>query len=395
MKEILFDWIIPKSLRNSDPKKSKNRNKYGRVEGWVSIVSNFLLFVFKLIIGLLINSIALIADSIHSLSDVSTSIVVIIGYKISDKPADRHHPFGHQRAEYITSLVIAIILGIAGFEFITSSVDRITNPEVQKVTIGVILFVILTILMKTWLGAFANYLGKKINSSALRAEALHHYTDTISSILVLAAIIGSGLGYPFLDGVGGIGVGVLLIWAGFSIARESADSLIGTSPSPKFVKKIQDISMNVDKVLNTHEIVVHSYGDKHFISLHVEVNQNLGIMKIHDVGDKVKAVLREKLDAYATVHVDPIDIDSQEVKQANAIVDEVLSGSSDIKNFHDLRMTNQEGHSLIIFDIVPQNPRIKTCEDIDRCSQLRKKLHKAFPDHELRIEIDPVYSFIK
>lgn len=393
MTKFLFEWIIPKSLKQQDVKNSKIKAKFGRLEGWVSIVSNFLLFVFKLIIGLLINSIALIADAVHSLSDVSTSLIVIIGYHISGKPADRKHPFGHQRAEYITSLIIAIILGIAGFEFIKSSINRLKNPEVQSITIGVILFIILTILVKTWLGAFAKFLGNKINSSALKADALHHYTDSISSVLVLIAIIGSGLGYPFLDGIGGIAVGFLLIWAGFSIARDSADELIGTSPSPQYVQKINEICMSIDNVLNTHEIVVHSYGDQHFISLHVEVDQSMDSMKIHDVGDTVKEILKERLGAYTTVHVDPIDIKSEAVKKANAIVSHVLNNSKEIKNFHDLRIVEHKDQSFIIFDIVPSSPKIQKCSDLTLCKKLRSELKKVFPKHELKIEIDPVYSF--
>jgi len=393
MSNLLYDWIIPKSLRKINTPKGEDRAGFGRLEGWVSIIANFLLFLSKLIVGLLVNSIALIADSIHSLSDVSTSVIVIIGYRISGKPADKEHPFGHERAEYITSLIIAIILGIAGFEFIKTSYHRLNNPQVQTITIGVIVFIILTILIKTWLGGFAKYIGQKIHSAALKAEALHHYTDTISSLMVLLAVIGSALGYPFLDGLGGIAVGLILIWAGFSIARDSADSLIGNPPSPEYVHQIHDICMSIDEVLNTHEIVVHSYGDNHFISLHVEVDQNLSSMETHNIGDKVKELLRNELNAYATVHVDPIDIHSKDVKKANKIVSEILSKSEQIKNFHDLRIIEQEEQSFIIFDIVPVSPKIKQCTDIKVCNKLRKRLKEVFPQHELQIEVDPVYSF--
>lgn len=395
MQNFLYDWVIPKSWLEKGKDLSKIRTKYGRLAGWVSIISNFLLFLFKLIIGLLINSIALIADSIHSLSDVSTSVIVIIGYRISGKPADREHPFGHQRAEYITSLIIAIILAVAGVEFIRSSIDRLADPEVQKITIGVIIFIVLTILVKGWLGGFAKYIGDKINSSALRADAYHHYTDSISSILVLIAIIGSAFGFTMLDGIGGIAVGILLIWAGFSIARDSADELIGNPPSPEFVKKIEDIAMSIENVINTHEIVVHSYGENHFISLHVEVDQNLDKMDIHDTGDKVRAALQQKLDAYSTVHVDPIDINSAEVQKANQIVSDILSKSNNIKNYHDLRIVEHGNQTYIIFDIVPNRPDIKACSDITLCSKLAEELNKVFPDYELIIEVDPVYSFYK
>jgi len=191
MKRLIFDWILPKSLKQQDVRQSAVRASYGRLEGWISIVVNCLLFVGKLAVGLLINSIALIADSIHSLSDVSTSIIVILGYRISEKPADSKHPFGHQRAEYVATLVIAVLLAVAGIEFIKSSFGRLTNPQLSVVTLGVLLFILLTIIVKAWLGGLSSYMGKRIDSSALKADAMHHYTDSISSNLAWIAIIGA------------------------------------------------------------------------------------------------------------------------------------------------------------------------------------------------------------
>lgn len=393
MKSFLFNWCIPRSLRGQNVQSLSVRAQYGRIGGWASIITNILLFVAKLIVGLLINSIALLADSIHSLSDVSTSIIVLIGYRISEKPADREHPFGHQRAEYIATLVIAVLLVVAGVEFIRSAVLRLHNPGITTVTYGVLIFVFLTAIVKYWLGAFAKHIGELIDSQALRADALHHYTDSISSVLVLLAIGGSKLGYTFLDGVGGILVGVLLIWAGVRIACEAADTLMGKPPTPDLVRKIQQLCLSVGNVLNTHDIVVHSYGNKKFISVHVEVDQKKSSIIAHDIGDAVESVLTEQLAAYCTVHVDPVDIDSADVKLANDIVRGIVTESRDIRDYHDLRLIRKPNHHLLLFDLVLEEQMGKKYEDIQEYRRLNDALRRAFPDCEIMVNIDPAYTF--
>jgi len=381
VKSFLFNWCIPRSLRGQNVQSLSVRAQYGRIGGWASIITNILLFVAKLIVGLLINSIALLADSIHSLSDVSTSIIVLIGYRISEKPADREHPFGHQRAEYIATLVIAVLLVVAGVEFIRSGAGRLNNPGLVTVTYGVLIFVFLTVIVKYWLGAFAKHIGELIDSQAL--------------ILVLLAIGGSKLGYTFLDGVGGILVGVLLIWAGVRIARKAADTLMGKPPTQEFVRKIQQLcfSVSVGNVLNTHDIVVHSYGNKKFISVHVEVDQKKSSIIAHDIGDAVESVLTEQLAAYCTVHVDPVDIDSADVKLANDIVREIVAESRDIRDYHDLRLIRKPNHHLLLFDLVLEEQMGKKYEDIQEYRRLNDALRRAFPDCEIMVNIDPAYTF--
>ncbi|MBU0712854.1 cation diffusion facilitator family transporter [bacterium] len=393
MQRFIYDWIVPKSLRRQDLRQATVRASYGRLEGWISIVVNFLLFGAKLAIGLLINSIALIADSIHSLSDVSTSIIVILGYRISEKPADSKHPFGHQRAEYVATLIIAVLLAVAGIEFIKSSYGRLANPQLSVVTLGVLLFILLTILVKAWLGGLSAYMGKRIDSMALKADALHHYTDSISSILVLIAILGARLGYPFLDGAGGIAVGIMLIWAGISIAKDAADSLLGNAPTLEFITSIREICMQVENVLNTHDMVVHSYGDQKFISVHVEVDQNTSSVIAHEIATKVEHQLARRLKAYAIVHVDPIDLESPELQQLRSLIEEFIQDSTEIREYHDLRMISKEDHQRIFFDIVPVQSNVQTCTELNDCRQLTDLIRRTFNQYEIRIHIDKMYTY--
>jgi len=393
MQRLIYDWIVPKSLKQKDLQQAAVRASYGRLEGWISIVVNFLLFIAKLVIGLLINSIALIADSIHSLSDVSTSIIVILGYRISEKPADSKHPFGHQRAEYVATLIIAVLLAVAGIEFIKSSYGRLANPQLSVVTLGVLLFILLTILVKAWLGGLSAYMGKRIDSMALKADALHHYTDSISSILVLIAILGARLGYSFLDGAGGIAVGIMLIWAGISIAKDAADSLLGNAPTLEFITSIREICMQVENVLNTHDMVVHSYGDQKFISVHVEVDQNTSSVIAHEIATKVEHQLARQLNAYAIVHVDPIDLDSPELQQLRSLIEKFIQDSTEIRKYHDLRMISKEDHQRIFFDIVPVQSNVQTCTELNDCRQLTDLIRRTFNQYEIRIHIDKMYTY--
>ena len=393
MQRLLYDWIVPKSLSRRDLHTASARAAYGRLEGWISIVANLLLFGAKLFVGLLINSIALIADSIHSLSDVSTSVIVIIGYRISEKPADSRHPFGHQRAEYVATLIIAILLAVAGIEFIKTSWGRLANPQVGVVTWGVLLFIVLTILVKAWLGGFSTSIGKRIDSAVLKADALHHYTDSISSILVLIAILGAGLGFPFLDGVGGIAVGLMLIWAGISIAKDAADSLLGKAPTPECIASIREICMQVENVLNTHDMVVHSYGDQKFISVHVEVDQNVSSIKAHKIATKVEHQLARQLNAYSIVHVDPIDLQSPELAQLRTLIGEFIQNSAEIREYHDLRMISKADHRRIFFDVVSIQNNVRSCGELGDCRRLTELIRQQFKEYEIRIHIDQMYTY--
>ncbi|MGC9365260.1 MAG: cation diffusion facilitator family transporter [Fidelibacterota bacterium] len=388
MKSPLFEWIVPRSLR-----RNADRTAYGCLEGRVSIVVNFFLFAGKLIIGLLINSIALIADAVHSLSDVATSLIVILGYRISARPADREHPFGHQRAEYVATLIMAVLLVVAGIEFMKSSYGRLINPRLGVVHWGVLVFVFATILIKTWLGGFSAYLGRKIDSAALRADALHHYTDSVSSVLVLIAIFGAKLGYHFLDGAGGMAVGFLLIWAGISIARDAADTLVGKAPTREYIADIRKTCLSVENVHSIHDAVVHSYGDQKFISVHVEVDQENSSLRAHEIATKVEQLLAQRLNAYAIVHVDPVDLHSPTVERLRHLIAEFVRNSSAIREFHDLRVVTGTDRQKVFFDIVPVGEAVSRCEDLDDCQKLIHKIHRYYPQYEVQIHIDQIYAF--
>ncbi len=370
----------------------EKRARVGRLAGWWSIWVNLGLFITKLLIGLLINSIALLADAIHSVSDVITSLVLIVGYKITTKPADPKHPYGHQRAEYIASLIIALLIALAGFEFIKSAIERIREPHINPIGPGVFIFVIITIVVKLAMATLAKGLGGSVNSAAIKADAIHHYSDALGSGFVLLAILGSQLGIPELDGVGGIMVGLILLWAGYTIAKEAADSILGKPPSDKLIRKIQSLSKSADEVLAIHDIVVHRYGFQQFISLHLEVNSKMDLAAAHNVAEKVRQKISKEIGAYVTIHVDPVETDNPFLNQVEKYLHGLIDQRGDIKEFHDLRLVHQQGKQLVLLDLVPHKSAYTKTKEIESRRWIKNKLQRRFPDWGIVINIDPIYT---
>jgi cation diffusion facilitator family transporter len=393
MKKELGSLLFNRVILNKNSEDSSVRARIARLEGWISIIVNLLLFASKLVVGILINSIALIADAVHSVSDVVTSFIIILGYNLYAKPGDIEHPYGHERIEYVSSLIMAILLGVAGLEFIRTSVDRFDNPTLSGISIWVLIFVFLTIVVKIWLGLFAKKIGRKINSKAVEADSIHHYTDAISSMLVLIAFVGAKFGYLYFDAIGGIAVGVLLIWSCVSISKESIDSLLGTPPSPELIKEIKDICLSTSDVLNVHDVTVHSYGDRKFITAHVEVDQKKSTDRAHEIADLVEKEIEEKLNAYSVIHVDPVDLDSQEVAEASKIVKDILKNREEVKEFHDLRIVKRPYKKVLILDIVPEESFYKNRDRSLAIDSLINDIKTHFPDMEVKITVDPIYIY--
>jgi len=361
----------------------KLRQQYGNFAGWNSIIFNTILFGLKLVMGFMINSLSLIADSIHSISDTATSVIVIIGFKISGKPADREHPFGHQRAEYVATLVIAIILIVAGIEFIKEGVERFLNPSEVNFPLPILLLVTFTMFVKFWMGHLTKYIGVKIDSKAIQADAVHHYTDVISTIFVLISLVLGNFGWYFFDGVGSALVGLMLIYTGFSIAIETSSAILGQAPSKALVEKIKNLSNSVNGVIDTHDIIIHRYGDNKFISLHIEINYHLTCGESHSISKDVELLLKEQLNAYITVHIDPIELNNPVIESVKLELSRIKSEVNELQDYHDIRMNKE--HNLVIFDIV-----LKSNEsNIEK--KITQELEQKFKDKNFEIHVDPIF----
>ncbi len=287
------------------------RAKYGYLEGLVSIAGNIILFLIKILLAFFVNSIGLAADAIHSLSDVSTSGIVVFGFKIAKKQPDKKHPFGHGRAEHIATLIIAVLLIVIGFNFIQQSFNRLlhpeplTNPNLAFITIIIILF---TVIAKILMARFSTQIALKIDSDVLHADAWHHLTDVISSIGVAIGIIGSYVGYPILDAIFGIVVSLIIIYVGFQLIKTSSDYLIGTTPSKELIRKLNDIAKKTPQVSGIHSIYVHDYGHIKVLTFHAEMDGELSLNKAHSIADIIEEKIKKTTPYYPVIHVEPSGI---------------------------------------------------------------------------------------
>jgi len=286
--------------------KSDKKKSYGYLEGFLSIVVNVLLCIMKFIFGTILNSVALIADAVHSLSDVVTSLIVILGFRVSSKPADKEHPFGHGRAERVVSIVIACMLIAVGFEFFLNGFGRLQNPVPINANLVIIILLGLSIFIKELLYHFAMWLGKKVESPTLMADAWHHRTDAFSTILVLLGFVAFEFGFYRLDGILGMVVSVFITYTGVSIIKKSASSLIGEAPSPSFINRIKMLALSCRGVKDVHHIHVHDYGGKYEITIHIRLRADTHLDKAHKKATEVEECIKGEIkNAEVTVHVEP------------------------------------------------------------------------------------------
>ena len=276
----MFQRLTDKFIPDTKEASNQYRARIGIFQGKISIAVNSFLFIIKFTLGLITGAISLIADAIHTLSDMITSLIVIWGFKQADKPTDSKHPYGHGRAEYVATLIISVLLCVAGIEFIEVSIDRIKNPIISEPEWWVVGLIFFTILIKEFTARYANFLSSKIASGLLHADAWHHRVDAISSALIICALVAGKYGFTTIDGWVGLSVSLLLIYTGFDIARDSVDDLLGTPPNSDELDKIRKIALSVDKVLGVHDIILHNYGNDMYVSLHIEIDEKKQLQKL-------------------------------------------------------------------------------------------------------------------
>lgn len=284
------------------------RAKYGYLEAAVSIVGNLFLFLLKLLLGLFINSIALIADAVHTLSDVGTSFIVILGFKMAKKPADKEHPHGHGRIEYIATLIIAVLLMITGITFIEQSIERIWKGveianEEYALVIGIV--VIVSAIAKELMAQYSNAIGKKISSDMLIADGWHHRSDAIATVLVGVSIIVTRYFFSWLDPIFGIAVSGIVIYVGVDLIRKASNSLMGCAPSKEELRSIKKMARNKKGIKGVHDVQLHDYGMERVISLHAEVDSNITVERAHEMIDGFEKQICTELNCKAIIHMDP------------------------------------------------------------------------------------------
>ena len=329
------------------------RTRYGVVSSIVGIACNLFLAVLKFLLGIISNSIAITADAANNLSDSASSVVTLVGFKLSSKPADREHPFGHGRIEYVCALVIAFLVLLVGFELGKTSVSRIISGESARFSLAVVSGLFISVCVKLWMSVFNKKLGKKINSSAMEAVSADSLSDALATGVTLLSIIAAKFTSLPVDGYIGILVSLLVMWAGVGIIRDTLTPLLGTTPDPELVKNIHDEILNYDKILGIHDLIVHEYGPgKIFASLHAEVSSTENIMDSHGLIDLIESEVSKKLGIEILIHMDPLEVENEEVCQIRDSVYASLRKLDETFSMHDFRIVPSGDFKNILFDVV-------------------------------------------
>ena len=340
---MLSQFLVQHFIKDyNDVEDEKVRNNYGFLGSIVGMVINSILFIVKLIIGMITSSISVTADAFNNLSDAASSLITLLGFKLAAKPADKEHPFGHGRIEYLSGLIVSFMVMLVGFEFVKSSYARITNPVAVKFQIIPFILILFSIVTKVWLSKFNNYMGKKINSSALQASSFDALSDvTTSSCVALSLILSKWTRFP-VDGYIGILVSLFIMYSGFTLIKDTLNPILGESPDEELVDKITNGVLSYKYITGVHDLVIHNYGPGKFMaSIHAEVPQDMSIVKIHEIIDRAEKELSSKLNIILVIHMDPINTNDEEVTTAKKELEKIIEDYPMIKSLHDFRIVGE------------------------------------------------------
>lgn len=350
------------------------RQAYGVLSGAVGIGLNILLFLGKWIAGTLSGSIAITADAFNNLSDAGSSIITLIGFRLSGQAPDPEHPFGHGRMEYISGLLVSVAILVMGFELIWSSFGKLRDPEPIESSALVLEILLASILVKVYMFYYNRSLSKKLDSAAMKATSVDSLSDTVATTLVLIATVISKYTGLILDGWFGILVGIFIVYTGGSTLKETIDLLIGQPPKKEFIDEIREIVLGHSLVYGVHDLIVHDYGPgRRMISLHAEVAVDGDIQDIHEQIDHIEHELQEKLNCSATIHMDPIVTDDKEVLEMKAKVEAMVQSLDEAFSMHDFRMVKGPTRTNLIFDV--EVPRKTSLTDNEIMNRLKEQVH--------------------
>lgn len=377
----MIDLIIKKFIKNHTSTTSATvRENYGKVAGGVGITTNIFLFLIKFSAGLFSKSVSIMADAINNLSDAGSSIITVIGFKMSGKPADKEHPYGHARMEYICGLVISFVVVILGFELVKSSFDKILHPTEINFSFVTIAILIVAIATKVWQGFFYTKFSKTINSTALKASATDSFSDVLATSGVLVSTILSKIIGFNLDGYMGVIVAIIIIISGVKLIGETINPLLGVAPEKAMVKTIKNKILSYDGIIGMHDLNIHNYGQsRRFASVHVEVSASQDIMISHDIIDNIERDFEQDLDIHLVIHLDPVITDDERVSDLREQVKEKLMEIDHTISMHDFRVVFGTTHTNIIFDVcVGFNFKYTDCELAEVINEKVKELSKTY-----------------
>lgn len=333
------------------------RESYGSLASIMGIVWNIVLSLIKIVAGMLSHSISIIADGLNNFTDMGSSVITMIGFKVSNKPADKDHPYGHGRMEYMSAFIVSVLILFVGIELFRESVgaliDGTAQPEYPLISV---IILVMSVAIKLWLFFFNRKIAKKIDAASLFATAQDCLNDCIAtSAILVSVIIAKFISLPFnLDAVMGIGVGVFILYSGFNLAKDTINIILGKPPEAELIKNIENTILSFEGFIGVHDLIVHNYGPgREFASVHVEVPQDIDIVKCHERIDICEKLVKEKLDVELVIHMDPVETDNEEINLAKSAISEALKEIHGSLTLHDFRMTpKSDNRTNFIFDVV-------------------------------------------
>ncbi|MGC4018515.1 MAG: cation diffusion facilitator family transporter [Muricomes sp.] len=368
------------------------RTAYGVLASVVGIFCNVLLFLVKFLVGMALGSVSVMADAFNNLSDAGSSIISFIGVKMAGKPADADHPFGHGRLEYIAALIVSFLVLEVGFTFLKNSLGKIRSPQELQFHLLPVILLLLSVGVKLWLGAFNKKLGEKINSKVMMAVFADSMGDVITTGATILSLIFFALTGINIDGFVGVGVALVVMWAGVEIAKDTLEPLIGEGVDPELYSRIKQFVEKYDGIEGTHDLIVHNYGpSRSMASIHAEVPNNVDIEVSHEIIDKIERDALKELGIFLVVHMDPVEMRDEEVLRIRRQVTEILGNLDDSCSIHDFRVVEGEKQINLIFDVV-----VPILYDEKKRAELQEELEARIHDNDARYQcvITVEHSFV-
>lgn len=383
--KFLTKAFIRDSENTSD---STVRSAYGVFGGVLGIICNVILFIIKFVIGSMINSIAIISDAFNNLSDIGSSVVTMIGAKLSSQRPDAEHPFGHGRFEYVCSLIVSFIIIMMGFELGKASFSKILNPVKPELNLLLMVILAISVLIKLWMHFAVKYLGKKVSSNVLLATSSDSLNDAIATSAVILSVFLCKFLPPVIDGVVGLLVAVFICVSGVKLAWETIGTLLGTSPDPMVTKKIAEIILSDKEILGIHDLIVHDYGPgRTLASVHAEVSCEKSAIMLHEIIDALEVKIMNEMGIETVIHTDPILVNDDKVNSTREVVKNILAEINPDLGMHDFRMTDGENRINLIFDLeVPYELSDK--ERKETVDMITKKIKEENPCFACVIKLD-------
>ena len=388
MTGLLIRKFVPDHEKTTD---ATVRTAYGKLSSTVSIVSNLLLFALKLLAGILSASVAITADAFNNLSDASSGIITLLGFKMANKPADPEHPYGHARYEYLSGLLISVLILVIGVELFKSGLDKILHPQItvfRWITAGILT---VSIAIKWWLCIFNRKIGILIDSGTLKAASADSRNDVLSTTAVLVATVISHFTQVDLDGYMGVAVAAFILYSGVGLVKETVSPLLGRAPDPETVQMIRDKIMSYPGVLGTHDLMLHDYGPgRQFASVHVEVAAERDMLESHDMVDNIEREFLAHTGIHMVVHMDPIVTADPVVASLRHFLSDTVTEIHPDLSIHDLRIVPGPTHTNVIFDCVV--PHECSACPTDVCQRIRERVSAVYPDYFCVITVDESFA---